>query len=111
MSTAENGKAFNLDDHRDPVAAIIEVKGAKHELLKPKRRHFQAMSNLETKLALDLYPLVQELMPTLPDDVLGDFDKETCLALIAIAGSGIGIVEKLFPNAASPERSGSTSPG
>lgn len=102
---------YNLDDHRDPVAAVIEVRGEPHKVFKFKRRQYQRMTNLETMPAEALYEMVHEVMPTLPDEELGEFDKETCWTVLAIAGNGIGVVERLFPNGRSPEPGTSTSPG
>lgn len=106
-----NGNVVNLDDHRDPVAAVIEVRGVKHQVLKPKRRQYQQMANIDTMKATALYDMVHDVVPSLPDEDLADLDKETCWVIIALSSNGIGVVEQLFPNARSPEPTSSTSPG
>lgn len=102
---------YPLTALRNPVAGVIDVNGTHHNVLKPNGLQYQEIDALNaTTPVARLYDLTRQLVPTLPESELMQFDKDMCGHVLVIASQGVQAVERAFPNADSPD-GGSTSPG
>lgn len=101
----------SIEELRNPVAGVIEVNGEPYNVLKFRGHQYQEAASFDGETSMmRFYELVAKVVPSLPWDAVLEFDAAQCAALLVMAGQGIAAVERLFPNAVSPD-GGSTSPG
>lgn len=108
-------KILRLDLIESPIAGTMELaNGDRHDVLQPTVRQQQVLVAVEQNPGaadfLEMYRVVRELVPTLTDDQFGALSNEQVTAIVTMASGNIEAVEKLFPNAVSPETV-PTSPG
>lgn len=110
-------KILRLDRIQHPVAGQfqLEPNGTIHDVLQPTVSGQQALVAIESdpsakREIAELHALVRALVPSLTDEEFGKLTDPQITAIVTLASSNIDIVEKLFPNAVSPETD-PTSPG
>lgn len=104
MSTPK--KVFDLTAHCDPVAGIIKVKDISYDVLKFNGLQYQQVQLMSNNTPVsEMYDLVAAVVPSLPDSERMTFDRDMCGLVLMMAGQGVEAVERLFPNAPSPETS------
>lgn len=109
---SDNGKVLDLRSLQNAIAGKIEIKEGRHDVLRFNAEQYQIALNLQTDPMLAIertVALVVEIVPTLTVEQVRKQDPLVLQAIITLASQGIAAVEKLFPNAASPETS--TFPG
>lgn len=109
-------KILRIKNLRDIVAGEVEVERPdgsveKHNVLQMDFDAHQALAAAEgsAESITVLREIVQKVVPTLAAETVGTFNPDTAQAILTLSGAGIDAVEKLFPNAVSPEPP--TSPG
>jgi hypothetical protein len=107
---SDNVKVLSISSLRQPVAGIVEIDGERYPVRKYTGLQYQRAAALSPASPVtELYGLVQEVVPALPAPALLALDREQVEAILLLANQGIAAVERLFPNALSPEPP--TSPG
>lgn len=108
-------KILRLDLIESPVAGQFDLGDGKlHDVLQPTIRQQQILISIEsnpTAASFDeMHAVVRALVPSLSDEQFGALSNEQVTAIVTMATGNIDAVEKLFPNAVSPETP-PTSPG
>jgi hypothetical protein len=107
---SDSPKVVSLTRLRDPIAGLVEINDERYEVRKYSGFEYQRAALLgEATPVTELYDLVRKVAPTMPEDVVLSLDRDLCLVVLGVASQGIAVVERLLPNAVSPEAP--TSPG
>lgn len=108
----DNGKVIDLRTLQNAIAGKIELNEGVHDVRKFTAEQYQ----LAIRPAVDpdenierTVQLVLGCVPTLEEAQVRKFDAAVLTAIVTLASQGVDAVEKLFPNAESPEPP--TSPG
>lgn len=108
-------KILRLDLIESPVAGQFSLgDGKEHDVRQPNIRQQQILVAIEQAPSaeglLEMQAVVRQLVPSLSDEQFGSLSNEQLQAIVTLASSNIDVVEKMFPNAVSPETA-QTSPG
>lgn len=92
-------KPVNLDVFSD-VAGCVILNGAEHNVLHLNGEEFRVLSGAYS--VLDVYPIVERIVPTLGAEAAWKLTAERVGNIIAIADGRVADVESQFPNGTGP---------
>lgn len=108
---SDKPKVLRLDTLANKVAGQVDVGGKLHDVLQLSLRRQQRI--LAPKEGDDIDAVLENVrvaVPTLSDGEIDGLNFDQTQAILALSSANIDAVERLFPNAVSPEQA-PTSPG